>query len=177
VSWARDKRELFQQLWPRWTKLLKTVHRSRLPSGTGLRPLVITHNFPGLALAPRKVNRDPHANRRNSGTPFRVPTGELGNFRGSRAARPPYSFSGLIHRLGWGSPTATPAQPVNKSVGSVDRFGNLGPAPVRISTAARSTSCSRSHRPEPVTQTRIRILRCRHSTSCTIRTAPRVTFN
>ena len=41
------------------------------------------------------------------------------------ALRPPYSFSGLIHRLGWDSPTATPAQPVNKSVGSVDNFGNL----------------------------------------------------
>ena len=87
--------------------------------------------------------------------------------------RPPYSFSGLIHRLGWDPATASPAQPVNKSVRAASDFGNLGPAPVRISTSARSTSCSRSPRPEPVTRTRIRILRCRHSTSCTIRTAPR----
>jgi hypothetical protein len=87
--------------------------------------------------------------------------------------RPPYSFSGLIHRLGWDLPTASPAQPVNKSVRAAETVAILGPAPVRISTTARSTSCSRSPRPEPVTRTRIRILRCRHSTSCTIRTAPR----
>jgi hypothetical protein len=87
--------------------------------------------------------------------------------------RPPYSFSGLIHRLGWDPSTSSPAQPVNKSARATSAFDNLGPAPVRISTTARSTSCSRSPRPEPVTRTRIRILRCRHSTSCTIRTAPR----
>ncbi len=87
--------------------------------------------------------------------------------------RPPYSFSGLIHRLGWDPSTSSPAQPVNKSVRAANCFGNLDPAPVRIATSARATSCSRSLRPEPESRPRIRILRCRHSTSCTIRTAPR----
>src|SRR3974390_35228 len=97
--------------------------------------------------------------------PLRGGLGNLGDFvPGVSRTQPPYSFSGLIHRLGWESLTATPAQPVNKSVGNVDNFGNLGPTPVRISTPARSTSCSRSPRPESSTQTRTRILRCRHST-------------
>ena len=84
--------------------------------------------------------------------------------RWAREGYPKYRFSGLIHRLGLALPSASPAQPVNKSVRIAELFANLGPAPVRIKDDARLTSWSHSLRPEPVTRTRIRILRCRHST-------------
>jgi len=66
-----------------------------------------------------------------------------------RCAQPPYSFSGLILRLGWELAISDPAQPVNKSVRMRQNVDNLVPAPIRISTAARLTSSSRVHRSEP----------------------------
>src|SRR5262245_19712213 len=60
----------------------------------------------------------------------------------------PYSCSGLMHRLGGGFANSSPDQTVNKSVRRAWDLSILGPAPVRITTPARSTSCSHSHRPE-----------------------------
>jgi hypothetical protein len=137
-----------------------------LPTAVSARRLGVNGGQEG----PRWVKGHPEATLRPSG-------GQPVGTRKPPSGYPEYRFPGLIHRLGWALPSASPAQPVNKSVRIAELIDNLGPAPVRIATRARLTSCSHSLRPEPVTRTRIRILRCRHSTSCTIRTAPRAHSN